>query len=174
MRQTNCLLVKRQTFHGKQNGAFQAMLTGFSVLMLLFQLLPNVLAAQSPSVANSRLITRTNPKSYRVRIKLNVTNKGSDLRKLILVLPLAQTNQYQDVTDIRIHGADILPIPQSDDRYVRFIAEAGQVPKNLETKEWHYDFTVTLYDVATDFTKISIIYPYNKNTELYKSPRVGS
>jgi len=110
---------------------------------------------------------RTSPKSYHVTIGVTVENTGKILEKLVIILPLAQTNIYQDVTNVKLNGGEILTIPETDDKYIRFTIADSDLPSAGQTKKWGYEFDVTLYTITTHLDQIEKIYPHNVNSAMY-------
>lgn len=108
------------------------------------------------------------PKSYHITNSIVVNNTGKQLSKLILILPLAQTNNYQEVNNVQATGAEILSIPETDDKYVRYTITGSDLPSQGETKQWGYNFDVTLHSININLVQISTIYPYNTPSNIYQ------
>ena len=120
-----------------------------------------------PPENDAEFLSKTSPKSYHVSIGVTVENTGKILEKLVIVLPLAQTNVYQDVKNVKLNGGEILNIPETDDKYVRFTITGSDLPSAGQTKKWGYEFDVTLYTITTNLGQIETIYPYDVNSTVY-------
>jgi hypothetical protein len=104
--------------------------------------------------------------SYHIRNELNVQNIDNQLTKLVTILPLAQTNQYQTISNLNINNGTILDIPNSDDKYVRWII-TNNLPQAGQVKEIYYDFDVTLNSFNFNFSQVNTIYPYDTSSDNY-------
>jgi len=120
-----------------------------------------------PLEKDTEFLTKTSPHSYHITIGVSIENTGKTLEKVVIVLPLAQTNTYQDVTNVVLHGGEILDIPETDDKYVRFIITGSDLPLTGQTKRWEYEFDITLYTISTNLDHIETIYPYDLNSTIY-------
>ena len=91
----------------------------------------------------------------------------NDLTKLIIMLPYAQTNQYQTVTNINTHSGDLLDIPETDDKYLRYTLSESDIQNYGNTFNIFYEFDITLNSIDFDFDQITEIYPYNTSSNIY-------
>jgi transglutaminase-like putative cysteine protease len=78
-----------------------------------------------------------------------------------------ETNEYQDVKHIRASHGRVFLYPENTQRYLQSRFERYENPMPSDSFEVFHEFEVTLYDIATDFSKIKKIYPYNRNDPLY-------
>lgn len=62
----------------------------------------------------------------------------------------------------------ILSIPETDDKYVRYTITGSDLPSQGETKQWGYNFDVTLHSININLDQISTIYPYNTPSNIYQ------
>jgi hypothetical protein len=131
-----------------------------SIFVILFLLICGSCIDQL-SENDTEFHSKTSPKSYHVSIGVTVENTGKILEKLVIVLPLAQTNVYQDVKNVNLNGGEILDIPETDDKYVRFTITGSDLPSAGQTKKWGYEFDITLYTITTNLDHIETIYPYD-------------
>lgn len=107
---------------------------------------------------------QTNQYTYRVNNKIVVDHISDQITRMAIIMPLAQTNQYQTVNNVKVYDGEKVPIPGSDDAYIRWtLTDLTQKP----TTEIYYDFDVTLHAINFDFSKIEIIYPYDTTSENY-------
>ena len=104
---------------------------------------------------------------YHVKNNCVVSNTDCSLYKLIVILPLAQTNQYQIVKNVNVNGGQVLTIPESDDSYIRWTYTSG-LPAAGQPKEIGYEFDVELKSVVFDFNSVTTIYPYNTSSNIYQ------
>jgi hypothetical protein len=104
--------------------------------------------------------------SYHVKNKVTVKNVDNQLTRLAFILPLAKTNQYQTVTNVEMHGGQMVDIPETDDSYLRWTM-TSDLPPVQQSAEIYYEFDVTMNKIDFDFSKISTIYPYDKNSDIY-------
>ena len=117
--------------------------------------------------SHSDFLSKTTPKKYHVKVQVDVTNTDTNFTSLVIVLPLAQSNLYQDISGLSINDSEILNIPETDDKYARFSITADDLPSFYQTKSWSYEFDVTLYEINTDLTQITQEYPYNTSSNIY-------
>ena len=136
-----------------------------SVILLLLLISGNCIF--QPPQNDAEFLRKTSAKHYHVSLGVNVKNTGKTLDKLVIILPLAQTNVYQDVSNMTLNGGEILNIPETDDQYVRFTITGSDLPSVGQTKQWGYEFDITLYTITTDFDQIDLIHSYDVNSPLY-------
>ncbi|MFZ1082838.1 MAG: transglutaminase-like domain-containing protein [Candidatus Kryptoniota bacterium] len=103
---------------------------------------------------------------YHVRNNCVVRNIDCSLTKLIVIIPLAQTNQYQVVTNLNVKGGQVLPIPETDDKYIRWI-DSSALPAAGQSIKIGYEFDVVLKKFIFDFNSITTIYPYDTSSNIY-------
>lgn len=82
-------------------------------------------------------------------------------------MPLAQTNQYQTVSKVDLHGGEMLKVPETEDIYIRWTF-IDDLPSPDQSKEIYYDFDVTVNKIQFDFSKITDIFPYDTISEIYR------
>ena len=121
-----------------------------------------IILAMSINIVNAQLSTN----KYHVRDKVTVTNVDNQLTKLVILLPLAETNPYQTVSSVNLQGGTVADIPETDDEYVRWTYTSG-LPSAGQSLDTYYDFDVTLNPVHFNFSQITTIYPYNTSSDTY-------
>lgn len=90
-----------------------------------------------------------------------------NLSKLIVILPYAQTNQYQIVNNVNINSGELLSIPGTDDKYLRYSLSQSDI-QNLENNfQISYEFDITLQSFNFDFNQITELYPYDTTSNVY-------
>lgn len=106
--------------------------------------------------------------SYHIKngVQLNKTY-CNDLTKLIVMLPFAQTNQYQSVSNINYYDGELLNIPETDDKYLRFTLLQTDIQNQSNIFNVFYEFDIILNSINFDFNQITQIYPYNTSSNNY-------
>jgi len=99
-------------------------------------------------------------------VELNKTY-CSNLVKLVIILPIAQTNQYQTVTNSNYYNGLLINIPNTDDMYVRFTFWQADLQNFDNIFQIFYDFDITLNSVYFDFNQITEIFPYDTTSNNY-------
>lgn len=105
--------------------------------------------------------------SYHIINKAILKNSGFDLTKTIVILPVPQSNEYQKVGKLSIPQGELVDIPDTDNKYLRYLEIENCLEKGKQ-KDIFYEFDITLYHKRIDFSKIKTIYPYNKSSRNYK------
>ncbi|MEW5814423.1 MAG: transglutaminase domain-containing protein [Spirochaetota bacterium] len=101
-------------------------------------------------------------------IKVSALNRGLTLAWLSIILPFPQSDYYQDIKNYRYGEGVIMTVPDSSEKYVRFLYQGVNVPYSNEKKSCELTFDATLYDVRTDFSQIKKIYEYDTTGEPYR------
>jgi hypothetical protein len=122
----------------------------------------------STDVYSSGILGKKDPAVYYITAKAVVANNGIDLNKLILIFPLPQSNEYQDIEITDIGNAEILNLPLSEDKYIRFTMENTDLPQKNQKKIITFSFKATLYSIKINFDNINEIYPYDRFSLTYK------
>ncbi len=104
---------------------------------------------------------------YHITNRTIVTNVDHKLTRMVIIMPLAQTNEYQTVTNIDLHGGEVIPVPESEDSYIRWTF-SGDLPSYNQSREIHYEFDVALKKIQIDFSQIATIFPYDRTSNIYK------
>jgi hypothetical protein len=86
---------------------------------------------------------------------------------MVIVMPLAQTNQYQTVSNVDLHGGEVIKVPETEDIYIRWTL-TRDLPPPSQSMEIYYDFDVTMNRIQFDFDRVTTIYPYDRNSEIYR------
>ena len=122
-------------------------------------------AAAAPATGTCR---RVPTRKYHIQLEVDLTKKALLLDKVVVVLPLPQSNEYQDVQNVRIGGkGKILKTPDSEDKYVQYIQTEKDLVNN-RTKKLTLDCDVQLYDLVTDLGRIKEFYPYDRTKPDYR------
>lgn len=112
-------------------------------------------------------------KTYTVHNRVHVTNTYGTLSKIIIILPLPQSNTYQEVNSLDTYSGEVLDIPETDDKYIRYTI-TEDLPAQGESRTYGYDFTISLYNITIDLDVPETIYDYDTSTDLYKWYTGGS
>lgn len=104
--------------------------------------------------------------SFNVRNSFVMENLGCNLSKVCVVMPVPQNNIYQDIEDVKVTSGEILE-NTSGNKYIRDI-NVNNLPSKGETYELSENFNVTLYPMYIDMSQFTTIYPYDKNSEIYR------
>jgi hypothetical protein len=141
--------------------------TILNYLILVIATVYNIIKAQEHVPQTEDFIQIISFNSYHITNSVIVNNTSVPLTKLVIILPLAQTNNYQQVNNVFCTGSEILDIPETDDKYVRNTITGSELPMQGQTKIYGYDFDVTLYSILTDLDQITTIYPYDTTSNIY-------
>jgi transglutaminase-like putative cysteine protease len=113
-------------------------------------LLSGLSVKKSTKCSSLKECTRSNPKKYHVTTKVIVKNSGYALSKLAVILPYPKTNEYQNISNYKLNGGEILS--SGNDQYVRFtLTEHAPVPG--ETRTFTVEYDAVTYDVSSPILK---------------------
>jgi len=155
---------------GAGTASFDGLVDGTEYTFLLVA--RDVAGHESPGIAvraiPGNVIGRTAPRRLHVVVALTIANTGQDLTQMSIVFPYVPRNPYQDVGAIALlPGGEVLDVPDSENRYVRYLVTGSDLPLAGETRTWSYEFDVTLYTVVADLAAVTGPYDYDTTTELY-------
>lgn len=130
-------------------------------------ILINMIIVLITLIGNQVLVSQNNT-SYHIinSVQLDKTN-CNDLTKLIIILPFAQSNQYQIVSNANLFNGELLDIPETDDKYLRYTLSQSDIQNQGNNFSVLYEFDVTLKSINFDFNQITQIYPYNVMSNNY-------
>ena len=103
---------------------------------------------------------------YRITNGVILQNTGLEISKLIGILPVPVSNEYQTIRNLSVTDGTIYNITGTENRYVRSIIHDAPAKGNSYTLSETFD--VYLRSFRTDFGQIKEIYPYDENNEAYK------
>jgi hypothetical protein len=106
--------------------------------------------------------------SYEITNSVEVHNTNINLSKLVVIIPLPQTNNYQTVSNLTATGATILSIPETDDIYARWINTGLALPRPGENWTIPTTFDITLHEIHAHLEYVTTIYPYNTSADIYQ------
>lgn len=135
-------------------------------LALLFCL---ATACSHSALAGEGHIVRTNPETYTVRFGFTVAKGKSLPSSMHFILPLAESDAYQDIERAGSLPGEVMTIDEGGDKYVR--ARLSKEDLSGGEKSVEYEFEATLYDVRVDFSQIRAGDSYRKDQtyQLYTS-----
>jgi len=110
----------------------------------------------------------TSQTSYHITNSVVVDNSDYDLTRLIVLIPLPQTNNYQIVSNMTHAGATVLGIPETDDFYARWTNTGLALPRPGESWWFTTEFDITLNALHVNLDQITTIYPYNTTSDIYQ------
>ncbi len=140
-------------------------LVPLTLLVLFVGSLPAIAgkAPEPQDPPNAKLLVRKPAMKLHVVQQATITNMNYSPSKVVLVMPMPATNEYQDISNVHI-GGPILPIPQSEDSYIRFLLKKDDLDHMQLDLTCSYD--VTLYETRTDFTRVKKIEPYDPRSPI--------
>ncbi|MBN1924201.1 MAG: transglutaminase domain-containing protein [Prolixibacteraceae bacterium] len=89
------------------------------------------------------------------------------LSKLVILLPYIQSNQYQTVSNFQACSGELLDIPESGDKYLRYIIDEPTISRSDNVFQIFNEFNVLLQAFEFDFSAVHTIYPYNTSSEIF-------
>ena len=104
--------------------------------------------------------------SYEVTNSAQVKNEGCQLTKLVILLPVPESNPYQVVTRFSEGDADKLVSPNTQSTYLRKIWESN-LPAAGTAQTLSEEMDITLFPMRIDFKQIDQLYPYDQRSEEY-------
>ena len=120
------------------------------------------------TVAEEEILLRSNPKKYHVRISLEFKSVDVKPESLVVAMPLPETNEYQTIRRLETSSGEILAYPETGEKYLSCRFFGAECPLPGAPVTIFHEFEATLYDLTVDFSKINEIYPYEKDSALYR------
>lgn len=100
-------------------------------------------------------------------VRINRTNCSS-LTQLSVLVPFPLTNQYQTISDETYIGGQLLSIPNTPNKYVRFLYNSEQLSYFASIFDATVSFNAVLHPYVFDFSQINTIYPYDTSSPEYQ------
>lgn len=91
----------------------------------------------------------------------------SSLSRLSLLVPCPVTNQYQTISNEVYTNGQLLSIPDTPNKYVRFLYQSSDLSNFGNFVEGDVSFDAILHPFYFDFSQIGAIYPYNTSSDEY-------
>ena len=105
--------------------------------------------------------------TYDITNSLVIRNHDCTLTRLCAVMPMPESNIYQDIEQFRTTDGDIFRAANNDNMYLRTV-RTGTLPAPGDSLVITERFSATLYPMRIDMAQFTTIYPYDTSTELYK------
>ena len=99
----------------------------YPALLTLF--LAAAAGAVKPALANEStdIYARRLTGQYHLTVTVAVRNENVRLKKLVVTMPLPQSSAYQEVANLQTGTGEILNIPGSADKYIRFLLDGSEL-----------------------------------------------
>lgn len=105
--------------------------------------------------------------SYQISNSVTLNNQDCELKKTNIILPVPQSNNYQEITNLKYSSGEVLDIEGSNNQYLRDLKTSG-LPSKGDSYSLTENFDITLYPMYIDMDQFKTIYPYDTQSELYK------
>jgi nitrogen regulatory protein PII-like uncharacterized protein len=104
--------------------------------------------------------------TYHVKNEVTLTNSDNFLSKIVLIMPLPESNNYQMVRAIDYAFGQVRTATNNDNKYLRETVTSNLSPGTIYTLS--YNAQVLLYPMHIDMDQFTTLYPYDVNSDLYK------
>lgn len=105
---------------------------------------------------------------YQIKNTVIIQNTDMDLSRLILILPVPQSDPYQTVSSFSHSNGEILTSSDPENKYLRYEISSN-LPGKGDSLILSESFEVTLHPMRIDFNQFKTLYPYDTDSEIYKS-----
>ncbi len=105
--------------------------------------------------------------TYDIKNSLVIRNHDCTLTRLCTVMPVPQSNIYQDIEQFSTTDGEVCRAANNDNMYLRTVRTAG-LPAPGDSLVIAERFSATLYPMRIDMAQFTTIYPYDTTTELYR------
>ncbi len=133
-------------------------------MLLFFLFFQNI----SSGDERNDVILRRFPTQFRVKFEINL--KKNSIRfpagsktTFLLSCAIPTSNIYHEVGEIATNQGEIIKFSNSNQRVVRVVTE-NRLPDKITI-----EYDITIYRIYVDLDKIRTIYPYNKNSAIYRN-----
>ena len=92
----------------------------------------------------------------------------SSLSQLSVLIPVPQTDQYQTISNVTYNDGQLLSVPNTSNKYVRFFYTTGNISNLGSIIDVTVSFNAVLHPFVFDFSQIGTIYPYNTSSNEYQ------
>lgn len=107
-------------------------------------------------------------KHYQIKNSVIIQNTDVALSKLLLILPVPQSDSYQTVSGFSHSAGEILTSSNPENTYLRYEISSN-LPGKGDSLILSESFDVTLHPIQIDFNQFKTLYPYNTGSEIYKT-----
>lgn len=105
--------------------------------------------------------------SYQITNSVTLKNQDCELTKTTIILPVPQSNNYQEIANFKYSSGEVLDVENSNNQYLRNLKTSG-LPSKGDSYSLTENFHITLYPMYIDMKQFKKIYPYNTQSEIYK------
>ena len=112
------------------------------------------------------IIKRTAQPKRRIKNYLELYYNNDYINRIIFILPVPQTNIYQDIENLNYYDAELLTDPNKHVSYIRK-SYMYSIPNSGSTCIQE-DFDIISYSITTDFEAISSLIEIDKESDIYK------
>lgn len=105
--------------------------------------------------------------SYEIINSVTLKNLDCELTKTTIILPVPQSNNYQEITNLKYSAGEVFNIEGSYNQYLRDLNTSNR-PSKGDNYSLTENFHITLYPMYIDMNQFKTIYPYDTQSEIYK------
>ncbi len=128
---------------------------------------------EKPYLNSNPVIAKPKSQKYRFVYEWSLQNTGMDLSKVVVIMPVPQSNSYQNVSSIDTNGGQLLTmtsgtsIKKNRDQYVRFTLNSD-APKPGKKIIKNITAEVELFEINTDLGLNYNPPAYKKDADFYR------
>ena len=115
----------------------------------------------------ANIIKRTKIGERDIFVQLAIGYNFNRFSKLVVVLPVPQTNLYQDIDNLTVSGGKIMTAANNKTQYVRRTLTPSEIPTSGGSV-LREEFRVTNYGIEVDFDAITSYVDIDTASEVYK------
>ncbi len=105
---------------------------------------------------------------YEMTHMFTLANKGVKLTRICAVMPVPQTNNYQEIRGYQADKGKVLTAEANTaNQYLRDV-QTSHLPKGKKNYTLSQTYHVTLYPVYVDMEQFDKLYPYDTTSDLYR------
>ena len=87
-------------------------------------------------------ITLNAQQSYEITNSLTLKNQNCELTKMTIILPVPQSNNYQEITNFKYSSGEVLDVENSNNQYLRDLKTSG-LPSKGDSYSLTENFNIT-------------------------------
>ncbi len=122
-----------------------------------------------PASAQQELLKRSNPTLESITVSMKVTSEGLTLSRMAIAFPIPRNGIEQELTNLQLNGAQVRESTEGRCTYALLNLGPESCPKVGESRTYSITYDVKLWDLSVDFTRITEILPYDRESELYRT-----
>ncbi len=100
---------------------------------------------------------------YNCTTSITMKKNGGTITNYSLILPTPHSCNYQDIEDFTKNTGDVKEVKNSDNQYLLIHSNFSGDSQSLSET-----YNATLYPMYIDMSQFSTLYPYDKDSEIYK------